>query len=58
LVRTKVVPGAISARTSCKKEGSIEMWLARSFKFGGLLPTPAVVIQSRRPLESIVVKAE
>jgi hypothetical protein len=29
LVRTNVVPGVISARTSCRKDGSIEMRSAR-----------------------------
>jgi hypothetical protein len=42
LVRINVVPGSISARTSCRKDGSIEIRSFSSFKFGAFLPTLAV----------------
>jgi hypothetical protein len=42
LVRINVVPGSISARTFCKKDGSMEIRSSSSFKFGAFLPTLAV----------------
>jgi hypothetical protein len=53
-----VVPGVIIARTSCRKEESTEIRFSRSFRFGAFLPTLAVEIQSRWPLESVVESAE